>query len=69
MKLFDLLKARGWGRTEPLQAAALWLGPPPTEHKSGFRSVEAMVLNATQGHEPSVLDPFLAELDRSRPDP
>lgn len=69
MKLFDLLKARGWGRTEPLQAAALWLGPPPTEHKSSFRSVEAMVLNATQGHEPSVLDPFLAELDRSGPDP
>lgn len=69
MKLFDLLKARGWGRTEPLQAAAVWLGPPTAEHKTGFRSAEAMVLNATQGHEPSVLDPFLTELDRSGPGP
>ena len=69
MKLYDLLKAQGWGRTEPLQAAAVWLGPPATEAKSGLRSAEAIVLNATRGHEPSILDPFLAELDRSGPGP
>ena len=69
MKLLDLLKAPGWGRTEPFQAAAVWVAPPVTTHKKGFRSNEAMVLDATANQGSSVLQPFLARLIASGASP
>ncbi len=62
MKLFDLVKAPGWGRTEPFRAKAVWVAPPESPHKAGYSTNEAMVLDAVGGFEPSLLDPFLAEL-------
>ncbi len=62
MKLFDLLKARGWGRAEPFQAKAVLMGPPSTAHKASFATREALVLDATGDSSVSVLEPFLAQL-------
>ena len=63
MKLFDLLKAPGWGRTEPFQAKAVWMAAPSTPHKATYSTNEALVIDATGGLEPSTLARFLAQLD------
>jgi len=62
MKLFDLLKAPGWGRRAPFQAAAVWVEGPPTPTKAEYETDEALVLDATVGFTPAVLAPFLAQL-------
>lgn len=62
MKLFDLVKSRGWGRSEPFQATAVLMAPPATPHKTTYATNEALVLDATGGFEPPVLEPFLTQL-------
>ena len=62
MKVFDLLKAAGWGRAEPFQAKAVLMGPPATAHKATFATKEALVLDATRDSSASLLEPFLAQL-------
>lgn len=63
MKLFDLLKAPGWGRTEPFRAKAVYIAPPDTTAKAGYSTNEADVLHG--GDVTTTLRPFLAELGRS----
>jgi hypothetical protein len=62
MKLFDLVKAPGWGRTEPFQAKAVWVAAPATPHKETYATNEALVLDATSNPGPSALEPFLTQL-------
>ncbi len=62
MKLFDVLKAPGWGRQEPFQAQAVLLGPPASPAKAAYSTTEALVLDATAGFQPAVLQPFLDRL-------
>ena len=62
MKLFDILKAPGWGRREPLRATAVWVAEPTTPHKLAYETDEAMVLHGTSGAARAVLEPFVAQL-------
>lgn len=62
LKLFDLVKARGWGRTVPFKAKAVWLAEPDTDPKRLYTTTEAQVLDGRQGSERSVLEPFLSRL-------
>ncbi len=62
MKLLDLLKAPGWGRSQPFQATAVLLAPPSSAPKATYDTNEALVLDATGGLGPSALEPFLAQL-------
>jgi hypothetical protein len=62
MKLFDLLKATGWGRRVPFRAKAVWVAEPATPPKTIFATDEAIVLDATGGFEPAILEPFLNRL-------
>lgn len=68
MRLFDLMKVRGWGRTEPYQVQALWVGPPETSHKTNLRTTQALVLNAIDTPGLEALEPFLARLAGSGAD-
>jgi hypothetical protein len=63
MRLFDLMKVRGWGRTEPYLAQALWVGAPDTAHKSKLHTTQALGLNGIADPRPAVLEPFLARLE------
>jgi hypothetical protein len=65
MRLLDLMKVRGWGRTEPYQVQALWVGAPGTAHKTTLRTTQALVLNAIDTPGPEGLEPFLARLEGS----
>ena len=62
MKLFDILKAPGWGRRRPFEATAVWVAGPSTPSKAGYETDEALVLDATAGFSPAVLAPFAARL-------
>jgi len=62
MKLFDILKAPGWGRREPLRASAVWVAEPTTPHKLAYDTDEAMVLHGTSGAARAVLEPFVEQL-------
>ena len=62
MKLFDILKAPGWGRREPFRATAVWVAEPTTPHKLACETDEAMVLQGTSGSARAVLEPFVAQL-------
>ena len=61
MKLFDLVKARGWGRSAPFRAAAVWVADPVTPQKAAYETDEAMVLDATRRRR-GALEPFLDRL-------
>lgn len=65
MRLFDLMKVRGWGRTEPYRVQALWVDPPETSHKTTLRTTQALVLNAIDTSGLEALEPFLARLEGS----
>lgn len=70
MKLFDLVKARGWGRTAPFQAKAVWLAAPDTLEKRAYTTAEAEVLDADGGGgEGAALAPFLARLGSTAIEP
>jgi len=67
MKLFDLLKAPRWGRTAPFTATAVWVAEPVTPHKASYSTDEALVLRATDGFAPGILEPFLVRLAPAAP--
>lgn len=67
MKLFDLVKAPGWGRTDPFRAKAVVVAPPHSTDKASYSTKEALVLDASAGVSPSVLEPFLTLLNGGVP--
>jgi hypothetical protein len=67
MKLFDILKAPGWGRRAPFRAKAVWVAEPATPHKLSFTTDDALVLCATGGFAPASLEPFVDRLAAAVP--
>ena len=62
MKLFDIVKAPGWGRCLPFRAAAVWVAEPLTANKASYATDEAMVLDGAGTTLSEALTPFLARL-------
>jgi hypothetical protein len=59
-KLWDLQKARGWGRTSPLAAKAVYVSAPQTTDKQRFRTHEVpLVIQNFEGFSPESLKPFV----------
>jgi hypothetical protein len=59
-KLWDLQKARGWGRTSPLEAKAVYVSGPQTTEKQRFRTHEVpLVIQNFEGFSPDALKPFV----------
>jgi hypothetical protein len=59
-KLWDLQKARGWGRTSPLSAKAVYVSAPQTTDKQRFRTHEVpLVIQNFEGFSPDSLKPFV----------
>jgi hypothetical protein len=63
LRLLDLMKVRGWGRTEPYLAQALWVGAPDTPHKAKLHTTQALVLNGLADPGLTALEPFLSRLE------
>lgn len=64
MKLFDFLKAAGWGRERPFVAKGVYVAQPASPHKESYATSEALVLRANGAGGPA-LEPFLAALGAS----
>ena len=59
-KLWDLQKAKGWGRTSPLAAKAVYVSGPQTTDKQRFRTHEVpLVIQNFEGFSPDSLEPFV----------
>ena len=62
-KLWDLQKAQGWGRPEPLRARAVYVSGPESAEKQRFRTREVpVVIQNFRQFSPDTLSPFLQTL-------
>lgn len=68
MRLFDLMKAPGWGRSEPYRATAVWIGAPATPQKAELRAGEILVLTDAEGSPTPAIESFLTLLEEAGPD-
>src|SRR5262249_21503649 len=61
MKLRELVKLPGYGRTLPLLVKAVYIGGPESEPKDRFKTLEAQVIRNYGEFNPQTLNPFLAQ--------
>lgn len=61
-KLLDLIKAPGYGRTQPMLANLVYIAGPDTPLKQRFRTHEAMVVKNFEKFAPETVLPFLQAL-------
>jgi hypothetical protein len=62
MKLRELLKLPGYGRTEPLLGKAIYVGGPESPTKERFRTREAVVIRNYGDFTPAPVEPFIAQI-------
>jgi hypothetical protein len=62
LKMSDLLKAPGWGRTRPMLAQAIYVSTPHSPEKQRFRTREAAVIQNFGGFSPDALQPFVGAI-------
>jgi cellulose biosynthesis protein BcsQ len=65
MKLRELLKLPGYGRTTPLLGKAVYLGPPKAPWKERFKTLEASVIKNYDRLNPDLLGGFFAQIDEA----
>lgn len=66
-KLRDLQKIAGYGRTKPMLAKCVYVGPNETPDKQGFRTHDAVVIKNYDAFSPASLAPFLDQFSQSQP--
>jgi hypothetical protein len=65
-KLRDLQKIAGYGRTQPMSAKFIYIGPNETEHKRDFRTHDAVVIKNFANFSPASLTPLLAQFAQTQ---
>lgn len=66
MKLRELLKLPGYGRTSPLIAKGIYMGLPATPLKERFKSLEACVMKDLDKSDPATLEPFIGQIKKAK---
>ncbi|HKQ75757.1 MAG TPA: DUF4062 domain-containing protein [Blastocatellia bacterium] len=66
MKLRDLIKLPGYGRTSPLAGKAVYIGAPESPSKERFKTLEAQVIKNYGEFDPAALAPFLAQINKAK---
>jgi hypothetical protein len=66
MKLRELLKLPGYGRTAPLLSKGVYVGAPGLPAKERFKTLEALVIKDFGEFNPAALEPFLAQLNKAK---
>jgi hypothetical protein len=64
MKLRELLKLPGYGRTTPLRAKAVYVGEPQSPAKERFKTLETLVIRNYGEFDPAVLEPLLVQISK-----
>jgi len=66
MKLRELLKLPGYGRTTPLLGKAVYITAPELPAKERFKTLEALVIKNYGQFNPATLEPFLARISKAK---
>lgn len=66
IKLGDLAKALGYGRSKPISAKAVYVSAPVTKEKERFHTREAFVIRNFEAFSPEVLNPFLDQFEDAK---
>ena len=66
MKLRELQKIAGYGRTQPMLARAIYIDDPPTARKDQFKTHEALVIRNYGPFSPELLKPFLTKIEAAK---
>ncbi|HKP72270.1 MAG TPA: TIR domain-containing protein [Pyrinomonadaceae bacterium] len=66
MKLRELQKIAGYGRTAPLLAKAIYAGAPRTDAKERLRDRDTLIVKHYEQFSPESLQGFLAELRKAK---
>jgi hypothetical protein len=66
MKLRELLKLPGYGRTAPLLGKAIYIGAPELPAKERFKTLEAAVIKNYGEFSPGPIEPFLAQISKAK---
>lgn len=64
-KILDLQKAPGYGRTSPFLAQAVYVAAPATDGKQRYQAHSPRVIKEFGAFSPSVLAPFLEDLQQN----
>ena len=66
MKLRELLKLPGYGRTAPLTGKAIYIGGPASPMKDRFKTLEARVIRNYDSFDPALLDSFIDDVSKAK---
>jgi hypothetical protein len=66
MKLRELLKLPGYGRTAPLRGKAVYVAGPASPTKERFKMLEALVIKNYEQFDPAPLAPFIARISKTQ---
>jgi hypothetical protein len=66
MKLRELLKLPGYGRTAPLLGKAVYIGGPASPVKDRFKMLETRVIRNYGDFDPALLEPFIADIIKAK---
>ncbi len=66
IKVRNLMKARGYGRTSDISLQAVYIAPPLDRRKERFRSHTAQVIQGSEPFDGSVLEEFVDAIKASR---
>jgi len=66
MKLRELLKLPGYGRTAPLTGKAIYIGGPASPMKDRFKTLEARVIKNYDSFDPALLDSFIDDVSKAK---
>lgn len=66
MKLRELLKLPGYGRTTPLLGKAVYVAGPSSPPKERFKTLEAMVIKNYGEFDPTSFEPFTARISNAK---
>ena len=67
IKVRNLMKARGYGRTSDISLQAVYVAPPIDRRKERFRSHTAQVMHGSEPFDGAVLEEFVNAIKASRP--
>jgi len=66
MKLRELLKLPGYGRTTPLLEKAIYIGGPESSTKDRFRTLDARIIRNYGDFDAKLLEPFIAQISKAK---
>ena len=65
IKVRNLMKARGYGRTSDISLQAVYVAPPVDRRKERFRSHTAQIIQGAETFDGSVFDAFIKSIKDS----